>query len=737
MPVQPIIQRSFVGGELDPKLGARADLGKYLTGLSTCRNFVVHKHGGVSNRPGTKFVAEVKGSAANVTLIPFLFEAAAQSYIIEAGSGYFRFYYQGAPVVVSGVAAWSGATAYVVGDLVVSGGVNYYCILAHTNQIPPNATYWYPLTDDIYEVPSPYTSGDASQVAWTQSADTLTLAHPSHAPRSLQRLGPTNWVLSTIITTPTIGTPINEAGIAGAAGARTFRYKVTAAKDPTFEESLASATITIAAAADPTVAAPHTLSCDPVTGAIEYYWYADPYNNGVFGFIGASLGPAFSDVGFLPDYTVTPPINRSLFASTSNYPAKVSYHGQRLVFGRSVNQPETVWASKVGAYNNFSISTPIQDDDSVEFVIASTILQPVAHLVGLKKLLVLTDEGEWMIYGDQDGILRPTAINPNQEGYAGAKSDVVPVVVGNSVVYVQARGTVVRELSFDQSQGGFAGQDLTNYSSHLFDGYSIRSMAYARQPHSILWVVRSDGTLLGATYVKEQEVLAWHRHDTGASGVFERIAVLPDNTAGEDVLYAIVKRTIDGSTVRYVEVFASRHVVDVVTDAIFMDATITYSGTPVTTITGLDHLEGEPVAILADGSVISDGSLPAYTVAAGSVTLPAAKAVVHVGIPITYPDVVTLDLDVQGSNIRDKKKRVQGLSALVLDSGVGFYAGPDANNLIEHRLELWQPVPTLMNGLAEVLLTCTYEEKGRVMVRVKDPLPFTLLALMPLTEIGG
>jgi hypothetical protein len=153
-----LIQRSFAGGELAPGLAARADLTKYLTGLRTCRNFVVQRHGGVTNRAGTKYVATAKTAAATF-LFAFIFPAADQSFTIEAGEFYFRFHRNGAPVTVSGVAAWSGVTAYVVGDLAARLGVHYYCTVAHTNQQPPNAGFWYPLTGTIYEIPTPYVAG--------------------------------------------------------------------------------------------------------------------------------------------------------------------------------------------------------------------------------------------------------------------------------------------------------------------------------------------------------------------------------------------------------------------------------------------------------------------------------------------------------------------------------------------------------------------------------------------------
>ncbi len=745
MPTQSLIQRAFVGGELAPALGARADQAKYLAGLRTCRNMIVLRGGGVTKRPGTKFVAEVKDSSKVTRLLSFLFEADDQTYLIEIGDLYLRFFWHGAPVVVSGVAAYAGGTTYAQGDLVVSGGVNYYSKVAgnvgHTPVSSP--TQWYPLTGTIYEIPTPYAAADVARVRSTQSADVLTLTHPLYAPLELHRLGHTDWTLVPYTTAPEIDAPTGLAGVAGAAGVRSFTYVVTATKADTFEESSASAPFTVASAADPTVDAPNTLSWSAVTGAQEYNVYGDIYQNGVYGFLGVAQDVTFNDVGFVPDFTITPPIPKTLFAATGDYPSVACYHQQRLGFARSVHNPETVWLSQVGGYHNFSTSTPLQDDDAITFIIASNTLQVVTHLVDLKKLIVLTDTGEWTLLGDNTGALTPSAINADQEGTVGANQDVVPVVIGNSILYVQARGTVLRELAFDLQQGGFAGIDLTIFASHLFDGYALTDLAFAQQPRSVVWATRADGTLLGLTYVKDQEISAWHRHDTGASGVVEAVEVLPDTAAAEDLAYLLVKRTINGAQKRYIEQMQPRWIPTMpLSSAFYVDAGLTYSGAPTTTISGLGHLEGQVVAVLGDGAVVYGGdpagaSAAAFTVTGGSITLPASRSVVQVGIPIRFAEVETLDLDVQGTAIRDKRKRIQSLTALVESSAIGFLAGPDADHLIRAQPNPWDVPAGTISGPVEVNLTAGFSETGRVLIRHADPLPFTLLGLIPNGEIGG
>ncbi len=747
--VESIIQRSFTSGELSPELAARADQVKYITGLGICRNAIVRRHGGVVNRPGSKFVAETKFSSKASRLMAFVFTAADESYMIEVGDLYLRFFWHGAPVVVVSAPAFAGGTTYDQGDLVTESGTIYYSKQdANTGNTPPDATWWHPLSlspggaSHIFEVPTPYAAADVGSIKHVQSLDVLVLAHPTYQPHELQRFGHTTWKLVPLVTAPSIGPPVTGlVGNAGAPGSRTFKYIITTAKLDTFEESLGSDVITISAAAAPTVDNPHTLEWDDVAGKQEYYVHADPYDNGIYGFIGATETNSFNDVGFAPDFTVTPPIPKVLFDAVDDYPSAVAHYQQRLVFGNSNNHPETVWASRTGAFHNFSISTPLQDDDSIQFDIASKHINPVAHILALKRLIVLSDAGEWIIRGDPDGgVLRPVSINADQEGYVGADASVDPLVIGNSMIYVQALGTIVRDLRFDFEVQGIAGRDITVFSTHLFEKFTLTDMVHALLPQQTVWACRSDGTLLGLTYVREHDVIAWHRHDTGASGKYERVESLP--AVKEDEVYVIVNRTIDGATKRYVELFQPRFITTLATDAFFVDAGLSYSGGPAQTIAGLEHLEGEVLSVLGDGQVIHDANIlddptrENFRVVNGEVKLPISPVEIHAGLPITA-EIETLAIDVEGTSVRDKKKRVMALTVLVDQSTPDFWAGPDADHLIKIRRAAWEAFDDTVTSPLEVSLTSSYNKDGKVRLRHTAPLPWSVLAVMPNLDIGG
>lgn len=584
-----IRQLSFSGGEVSPSLYGRVDQIKYATGLRTLRNGFTMRHGGVTNRPGSRFVTEVKDSTAAVRVIPFIFNA-DQTYILEFGNLYIRFIKDGVQLTVSGVATWNIATPYVVGDLVVEAGVNYYCIAANTGNQPPNASFWHPLTGNIYEIPTPYVEADLFTLNYVQSADVITIAHPNYAPRELSRTADTTWILSTIDFSPAIDPPTAPA-VAGTAGSNDYIYHVTSVDAATFEESLAVLASGTSLKA-PTESQPHTISWTEEAAASEYNVYLEV--NGVPGFVGVAQGSQFVNDGITPDTTDTPPVARNPFSGAGDFPSTVTFYQQRRIFANTNNDPEKVFSSRTGLFRNFTVSSPLQDDDAVTFVLAGRQINEVRSLLELGTLVILTAGGEWSIRGDEAGVLRPTDVNSKQHSYNGS-AELPPLIVNGNALYLQARGSIVRDLGFNFEVDGYRGNDLTIFSNHLFDPFTFVDWTYQQIPNSIVWLVRSDGALLGLTYVIEHSMLAWHHHDT--DGLFESVASVPEGN--EDVLYAVIQRAIDGSSVRYIEKFLTRQIDDI-RDSVFVDSSLSYDGrnaTPSHTMTltssggGWTHLD--------------------------------------------------------------------------------------------------------------------------------------------------
>ena len=690
------IQRSFSGGELSPSLYARTDVGKYQTGLRTCRNAIIQKHGGATNRPGTKFIAEVKDHSKTVRLVPFVFST-TQTYVLEFGDLYMRVIHSGDHVRLTAqnitaitnanpcVVTYSGSDTYANGDQVYISGVvgdiaNYIngrtfkvanvdtgantFELNYLDSTAVNSTSWGSYTsggtvEEIYEISTPYVEADLPELRFVQSGDVVTIVHPTYAPYELSRTDHDSWTLEAITFDADIVQLNTVSATSGGAGANTYRYQVTKIKAETYTESLpnryetkktisnitqanpavvttttnhgyvngdivyitkvggmvevnnleftvAGVTATtfqlsgidstsytaytglpagevkrfevkLSSAAAPSASAPHVLSWTHDPAAVEYNVYKE--SNGVYGFIGTAAPTygattvTYSDTGTAADTTASPPKELNYFEAAGDYPSCVTYYPQRLIFGATDNDPEKVFCSGIGAFKTFSSRFPTQDDDAITFQLAGRQVNRVKHLVDVGTLILFTESGEFAALGGSAGILLPGEINTKQYSYNGANS-LTPIVIGNSALYVQARGSIVRDLGFKVESDGYSGDDLTVFSTHLFEGYELTDWAFQKVPNSNLWVVRDDGKFLCLTYVKEHGVLAWSQGDFG-DDLVENVVVIPGT--GEDNVYFVVKRTINGATKRYIEKLATRQVVDIV-DSTFLDAYLSYDG---------------------------------------------------------------------------------------------------------------------------------------------------------------
>lgn len=810
------LQRSFTGGEVSPEMFGRTDDAKYAAGAAKLRNFITKPQGPAENRAGFEFVREVKDSTKRVRLISFTFST-TQTMVIEMGEGYFRFHTQGASLLAGSPAAYNGATAYVVGDMCSSGGVNYYCIAATTGNAPPNATYWYAMpANGLYEIPNPYVEADLFDIHHVQSADVLTFVHPTYAPRELRRMGATNWRLSTVSFSAPIAAPSAPTVVASGhtVAKYTYRYVVTTLASDLVSESAASSngSSTGNLLEDGGIV---TISWSAVTGASRYNVYK--LQGGLYGYVGQTAALSIIDDNITPDMSKTPPLYDTIFGGANEYPGAVSYFEQRRCFAGTNNSPSNIWMTKSGTETDMSYRLPVVDDDRIKFRVAAREANTIRHIVPLAQLLLLTSSAEWRVSSVNSDAITPTSISVKPQSYVGA-SNVQPVIVNNSLLYGSARGGHVRELAYNWQANGFITGDLSLRATHLFDGYDIVDAAYSKAPQPIVWFVSSSGNLLGITYVPEQNIGAWHWHDT-AVGTFESCAVVAEGI--DDRLYCVVNRTINGSTVRYIERMASRQFTDQV-DAFFVDCGSTFDGTntgattmtlsggtnwddteqltitasaasfayPATTdvddaivftdedgvkytltieatssdtvalartdkeipaalrstatatwsfarnsISGLDHIEGEVVNVLADGAVH-----PQCTVTSGAITLNIPSVVVHVGLPITA-DIQTLPAAMQIDNAfgQGRYKNVNKAWLRVYRSS-GIFVGPDEDRLVEAKQRTTEPYgspPTLKSEEIPVMLTPSWADSGQVYIRQSDPLPLTVVSIILELAMGG
>jgi hypothetical protein len=397
--------------------------------------------------------------------------------------------------------------------------------------------------------------------------------------------------------------------------------------------------------------------------------------------------------------------------------------------GGSNNEPQAIFGTRSGTERNMTYSIPGVASDAIRARIAARNANTIRHFVPLRDLLILTSGAEWLAKSDDSGILTPLSVSFQVQGYVGC-SNVQPVVTNASVVYAQARGGRVNEMLYAFEQDGYRTSDISVMAPHLFDGYTVVQMALQRSPHQTIWVVRSDGVLLGCTYLPEHEVIAWHQHTT--TGTFESVACIAEGDF--DAVYVIVKRTINGSVRRFVERIADRNFASRA-DSFCVDCGLTYDGDPTDTITGLQHLEGETVVVLADGGVVND-----LVVTDGTITLPSEASLVHVGLAMPNPRGQTLPLaaEVQAAG-QGTKKNVNKVFFRLKDSG-GIYAGrtfSDMTALKVRSTEDYDSPPGLQNGMVELLITPGWSDDGQVCFEQRDPLPLTVSAMVLEVATGG
>lgn len=436
------------------------------------------------------------------------------------------------------------------------------------------------------------------------------------------------------------------------------------------------------------------------------------------------------DDNVLADTTQSPPEDIiGLNDEANDYPSTVMYHEQRRWFAGTNAKPQTVWATRTGTEANLTSSLPSRDADGMELRAAAMQNNQIRHLIALTDLIVLTSGGEFRIGADGDSAITPSTVSIKPQGFSGA-SNVQPVVGSGSVLFVQAQGSHLRELAYDWQRQAFASVDASIMAPHLFNGYSVVDMTFVRAPTPILWAVRSDGALLGLTYVPEQQVYGWHQHTT--DGAFESVTSVAEG--GEDVLYALVRRTVNGRTVRYVERLHTRVFVDQA-DAFFVDSGLTYSGSPVTTLSGLWHLEGKTVQVLADGAVH-----PTRVVTNGAITLLTAANKVHVGLK-QVTDLVTLPLALEApAGGQGYTKNVNGVALRVSQSSL-VKAGPTVDDLTEYPARAvsdpYDSPPALRTGELRFDINPDWNSDGNICLRQDEPLPLTVMSIAVDVSVGG
>lgn len=714
------IQTNFTAGELSPRVHSRIDIAKYNNGVKMCENVQIMVQGGARRRPGTRMVAETKDSSKESRLIPFVYNA-DQAYVLEVGDLYLRVFKDGGVV----------------------GGP--------------------------YEVVTPYTEAMLFEIEYVQGADTMYLMQGDTPVYRLQRYGDEDWRL---LAAPFAVEPFDEIGIkpavtltlsAATVGAgRNFgatgaflnadvgRYIVsgsglaliTAFVDVnnvtcTIQSAFSATSFTSGNwALDGTPQTTCTLSAvGPVGTAVTATlglagWRSGTAEVGKYikingGLIKVTAYTSSTVLQCTVQQVLTSTtaaianswaLNASIWGGTNKYPRTGTLNEQRLVLGGSAGFPQTLAFSRIGDTLNFELGT--NDSDAFSREVASAQVAIIRHLIPARRLMVFTSQNEMSMRGGQEKAITPTNIQKNDESTAGA-NQVRPVKIGNEVLFAQRAGRKIRACGYRQDIDGFESPDRTVFSEHITES-GIVDMTFQQEPDALLYCVRTDGAMAVSTYDTEQEVNAWVRWFT--DGEIESVCCIPTTTSEQ--VWAIVKRTIDGVTTRYVEYFDQT----LKTDCAKTDS----AGSPQTVWTGLDHLEGKTVKVLADGVVQAD-----KVVTGGQITLDREASTIEVGLGYT-PRIVMLNpevgstagtsqgaaisvgeviirvLDTVGIVVDGQKKDFRKMGSMLLDRPPEVGTGDLretilSGELYSHNLEITQPEPVDFHVLA-VIRKCTIND---------------------------
>ncbi|NDB93719.1 MAG: hypothetical protein EB165_03615 [Euryarchaeota archaeon] len=641
----------------------------------------------------------------------------------------------------------------------------------------------------IVELATTYTSDEVAEISWAQSNDVLYLAHKDHPLRKVERSSNTLWTLSNVTSTTgpfrTVNsardftlTPSNFSTTATGYGTHIVGTTFTlTASEPLFDAGHVGAIFRLSEEGGGTgiqgapVGTSKSLAVDDVytangnvygvatvSGASNWtnFTRVPEHESGT---VRVEYQATYFDADYLhPTYCVIRIDNvlsetvataalvryqmpetivsggtsfweEGAWSAYRGYPRAIAFHEGRLWFSGSASDPAVLWSSRSGSYEDFEDGP--DDDDAIVYRIVSGAADVVRWLSAGRVLTAGSSVGEFAIAAsNQNEALTPDNFKATPQTTYGT-SRCLPVRVNQVVLYPQRNGDPdnaakkLREFAYSFQADAFDSTDLTVFSEHIL-GPGINRIAYQLEPDSLIWTCRTDGQLACCTYEPSQEVISWHRHVT--NGLVKAICAVPGGN-GDDV-WMSVERTIDGETVRYIEYLLPHFDDDAdKSDGIFVDSSLSYSGSETDSINGLWHLRGQSVKINNNGAVEVG-----VVTSTGVLDLVNATAKAHIGL--SYKAILeTEDLEegARAGTAQSRAKRISQIFIRLLNSLGGTY-GPDADNqkkfIYRTGGDLHGTSPPLFSGLKEVDFNSGWDRFARVRLENEDPLPFHVTAIV-------
>lgn len=437
-------------------------------------------------------------------------------------------------------------------------------------------------------------------------------------------------------------------------------------------------------------------------------------------------------------------LESSAWSDTLGWPSAVVLYEGRLFFAGSTRFPQTIWGSAIDDFFNFAIGA--NDADAVAFSLVDSggniTLNRIRWLMPAENMLVGTTHGEYRLIGSGDDPLTPRT-PPRVRVQSTFGSDTVqPLKVGAAILFAQRQGSKVREMAFDErSSTTFLARDITVLSSHLLQDARVVDLAYQQEPLSVVWGVRSDGVGLPLTYDLSEQVVAWARLTT--QGSLESVATIPHPSANAHQVWFSVQRTLDGAPIRFLEYLDAESAMTLpvpVTDpesgevvsgwqGLTVDAGVVWSGNS-PTITGLDHLEGATVQVVANGAVF-----PETTVASGQITLSQTVQRAFVGLGYSARgQTLPVELPVRGNTGQVGQKRWVKLTARLYQS-LCLVLHAERLQFRARHMPMGQGLPPFTGD--KDITPLGWSRKALISFVADQPLPCTVLGIIGTVDAAA
>lgn len=758
-------QHSFSGGEWSPLLKGRQDLEKYKSALATCLNAVPLAQGPWTRRPGTEFIIESGGGfVSSATSRLFRFEySTTQSYIMEASNGTWWPYTENGPVTLPVIAVTSVTQAnppvVTTSSAHGYGGLTYvmFPTLSGMGQLRQRrfrasnftANTFTLHNEDLSNIDgtgftafvsgtvarivgtSPgYTTAELPNVRVAQSADVMFTVHPSYLPRSLVRASATTFTVTDMNFLDGPYLSLNGTATTLTPSATTGVSVITASGTAGINDGAGFKSTDV--------------------GRLIRIKHSSTWGNGKIITFTSTTQVTVSVRDAFGATTASANWRLGLYSDTTGFPTVIGFHEDRVVLAGCAAAPNRIDLSRPGGYTttDFSFAPSATDgtvanDNAIAYTFNAVDANAMRWVQSDEKgLIVGTTRGEWIVRPSTNREAL-TPVNVTSKISTNRGSAAIPAVrAGGIVLFVQRGARKLRELAWVFEKDSFRAPDMTLLAEHITSP-GVTDLTIQDQPQEIAWAVRSDGILLGFTYERDQGVTAWHRHELGgqsdAAGtlvpVVESVATMSSADASREELWMVVKRYVNGGTKRYIERMTKLwEEGDLKEDAFFLDCGVTRTSiTPTSTFTGLRHLEGETVQVLADGAAHND-----VVVSNAAIVLDYDATKVTVGY--SYPSdgqSMPIEAGSQDGTAQGKIKRIVRVGFIVQDT-LGLMYGPNEDNLVEILNAQWGDdfgEPTeLASGVFRGSFDGDYDRSGQVFWRASGPFPATILAFLPQVD---